>query len=162
MVFTGWMNEIHPVFGEVWVQRQLHLEHQDEKVFIVRRDNRTYHIMFSERKIVRVDHKLSNEKYFYVESIWPTGTKVVPFIPPISEDTERAQSTETRGEGVTLEAVQKMIQKQKDEIKLEVQEDLNRSHLEIIAEQREINKQLINGLVNNLYQMLQASRLGAM
>ena len=40
-----------------------------------------------------------------------------------------------------------MLQKQKQEIKLEIQEDLNRSHFEIIAEQREMNKQLMEGLV---------------
>ena len=61
---------------------------------------------------------------------------------------------------MTLEAVQKMLQKQKDEINLELQEDLNRSHLEIIAEQREMNKQLMDGLVNNLGQTSQASLTG--
>ena len=105
------------------------------------------------------DHKLSNKQYYYLEYIWPAETKVVQFVVPLSEETGRAQSIETRGEVATLETVQKMLQKQK-KFKLEMQEDLNRSHLEIITEQREMNKQLMEGLDTNLGQMLQAQIKG--
>ena len=79
---------------------------------------------------------------------------VIPL--PLLEETGNEQATETRGAVVILKTAQKMLQKQKQAIKLEVQKHLNRSHLEIIAEQREMNKQLMEGLVTNLGQILQA------
>ena len=118
------------MFGEVWVQEQLHSEYRNENVFVAR------------------------------ESIWPTETKVVPVVIPQLKETGNVQETETRGEVIIMEVVQKMLQKQEQEIKLEIQEDLNRFHFEIIAEQREMNKQLMEWLVINLGHMLQASITG--
>ena len=73
---------MHHVFGKVWNQEKLHLEHQGENVLIVRKDDGTMHFMFSDRKIVRVDHLLSDPQYYYVISIWPAETKIVPFVIP--------------------------------------------------------------------------------
>ena len=59
-----------------------------------------------------------------------------------------------------MEMVQKMLQDQKHELKQEMQKELNRTQLEIISAQKEMNKQLMEGLVANLGQMLQASLTG--
>ena len=160
MSFIGWIDEVQRVFGEVRVQEQLHSKYRNENVFVARGDKRRFHFKFSDRKIMRIDHRMSNDQYFHVQSIWPTETKVVTFVISQLKETGNVQETETRGEVIIMEVVQKMLQKQKQEIKLEIQEDLNLSHFEIIAEQRDMNKQLMEGLVINLGHMLQASITG--
>ena len=115
------------------------------------------HFMFSDRKIVRVDHLLSDAQYYYVISIWPAETKIVPFVIPSLVETQINKAPEMRQGAMTVEMVQKMVQDQKHELK---QEELNRTQLEIILEQKEMNKQLMEGLVANFGQMLQASLTG--
>ena len=56
--------------------------------------------------------------------------------------------------------MEKMLQKQKMEFKLEMQEEANRTQTKIIEEQRTMNKQMMEGLVSRLGQMLQASITG--
>ena len=149
------------MFGKVWNQEKLHLQHQGENIFIVRNDDGTIHFMFSDRKIIRVDYLLSGAQYHYVMSIWSTETKIVPFVTPLQVETQVYKAPEMRQEKVTVELVQKMLQEQKSELKQEMKEELNRTHLEIIMEQKELNKSLMEGLVENLGQMLQASITGS-
>ena len=155
-MFTGWIDELHRVFGDLWIQEQMYLEHQDESVFIVRKDNSTMHFMLSDRKIVRVDHKMTDEQYHYAMSIWSAETKVVPFIIPQIEETSAEKVSEMPKGVVTVEMVRKMLQEQKQEI----QEVMRSTQIDILREQREMNKQLMEGLVANLGKMLQASQTG--
>ena len=112
-VFTGHSDEIQRLFGDVWYHENLHMEHQGEKIFFIRKDNRTLHFMFSDRKIVRVDHKMSDEQFYYVDSIWPEEVKILPFAVPSLVENETVKEKETRKEVVTVEMVEKMIQNKK-------------------------------------------------
>ena len=118
------------------------------------------HFMFSDKKIVRVDHKMSDEQYFYIDSIWLEGQKILPFVVPHFAETETVKDEETKKEVATVEMVEKMLQKQKMGFKLEMQEGTNRAQTKIIEEQRAMNKQMMEGLVSRLGQMLQASITG--
>ena len=158
--FTGYGDEIQRVFGDVWYQEGLHLEYQGERTFLIRREDRTLHFMFSDKKIVRVDHKMSEEQYFYIDSIWPEGQKILPFVVPHFAETETVKDEETKKEVATVEMVEKMLQKQKMEFQLEMQQGSNRTQTKIIEELRTMNKQMMEGLVSSLGQMLQASITG--
>ena len=76
-------------------------------MFIVRKDDRTLHYMFSGRKIVRVDHKMSDEEYYYATSIWSDKENIVPFIIPSLEETDENTASKTEMGPVTVEMVQK-------------------------------------------------------
>ena len=149
------------MFGKVWNQEKLHLQPQGENIFIVRKDDGTIHFMFSDRKIIRIDYLLSDSQYHYVMLIWPTETKIAPFVIPSQVETQAYKAPEKRQEKVKVKLVQKMLQEQKSELKQEVKEELNRTYLEIILEQEELNKCLMEGLVENLGQMLRASIAGS-
>ena len=108
------------MFGKVWNQKKLHLKHQGENVFILRKDDGAMHFMLSDRKIVRVDHLLSDAQYYYVISIWSAETKIVPFVIPSLVETQLNKAPKMRQGSVTVEMVQKMLQDQKHELKQEM------------------------------------------
>ena len=68
--------------------------------------------MFSDRKLVRIDHKMSDEQFHYVEVIWPVDTKIVPFDVPPWVETETVKVAEQKEEVVTVLMVKQMLQSQ--------------------------------------------------
>ena len=88
---------------------------------------------------------------------WTTKEKVIPFNPP--QPLERGTGEEEkRKEIVTLGTLQKALEQQRTEMRSEMMNDLKQTQYEMMERQREMIEQLMEGLVNNLGQMLQAFR----
>ena len=101
---------------------------------------------------MRVDHHLSNDEYDTVMKIWSRTDKVIPFTPPQPCEGATGVVEDVRGRIVSLE-------KQGNEMTTEMLEDLKQTQLDMMERQRDMNKQLMEGLVRNLGQMLQAKHL---
>ena len=108
---------------------------------------------------MRVDHHLSDDEYQTVMGIWIELEKVIPFAPPQPDEGD-IKEVEDAKEVVTMEMLQKALEKQKVDLKSEMLENLRQTQLTIIDRQREINQQLIEGLMSNLGKMLQAKLEG--
>ena len=154
MNLTGGLAELQKVFEAVWRRKELHREHQGENVFLVRKDDGTFYFMFSNKKLVRVDHHLSDDEYQMVMEVWSGLDKVIPFAPPQPCE-GGTKEVEDAKEVVTVKTLQKALEKQRVEMRSEMLEGLRQTQLEMMNRQREINQQLMKGLVSNLGQMLQ-------
>ena len=117
-------------------------------MFLVRKDDGTFYLMFSNKKLVRVDHHLSDDEYQTVMGIWIELEKVIPFAPPQPDEGD-IKEVEDAKEVVTMKMLQKALEKQKVDLKSEMLENLRQTQLTIIDRQREINQQLIEGLMSN-------------
>ena len=106
-----------------------------KKVFLVRKDDGTFYLMFSNKKLVRVDHYLSDEEYQTAMEIWIRTDKVIPVVPPQPCEGGTGEVEDAKGI-VTLERLQKAQKQQRIEMRSEMLEDLKQTQLDMMDETR--------------------------
>ena len=114
------------MFEAVWRRKELHREHQGGNVFLVRKDDGTMYLTFSDKKLVRVDHHLSDDEYDRVMNIWSGTDKIIPFTPPQPCEGGTGVMEDIK-EIVTLETLQKALEKQRNEMRNEMLENLKQT-----------------------------------
>ena len=158
------LDVLKKLFDSVWLREEIYKEYFGEKMFLVKKDYlekmflvKKIYLAFSDRKMKRVDQHLPTEEYERAHQCWDDKEKIIPFEPPQSPEGE----TDTEAShGVRLLTVKVLLDKQKSDLRSEMVDDLKKTQDLMLQRQSELNKQLIEGLVNNLRQMFQSALQG--